>query len=159
MLVVMGVAALLVILCVSTHLVVLRALTALLPKLDILRRFRVGVVILGAIVGHLIEIAIFAVGINMLHHGERFGGITGEQSTTFADHFYFSAVTFTSLGFGDLTPTGPMRLLTAVEALTGLVLVAWTASFAFVAMQMFWRNQQPKDSDSNESTATIPKDS
>ena len=47
MLIVMGVSALLVICCVSTHLAILRGLSALLPKLDFLRRLRVGVVIPG----------------------------------------------------------------------------------------------------------------
>ncbi len=33
---------------------------------------------------------------------------------------------------------GDIRLLAGVEALTGLVLIAWTASFAFLQMQRFW---------------------
>jgi len=52
--------------------------------------------------------------------------------------YYYSAVTFTSLGFGDLTPTGHLRLLAAVEVLTGVVLIAWTASFLFLVMQRSW---------------------
>ena len=99
----------------------------------------------------MVEIAIFAVGIELLNRGDRYGEISGEQSSTFADHLYYSAVTFTSLGFGDLTPTGWMRLLTAVEALTGLVLVAWTASLAFVAMQQYWENHKREDNAKNSS--------
>jgi hypothetical protein len=31
-----------------------------------------------------------------------------------------------------------MRILTAVEGLTGAVLIAWTASFMFFHMRRFW---------------------
>ena len=35
------------------------------------------------------------------------------------DTLYFSVVTFTTLGYGDLTPIGPSRLFAAIEAFTG----------------------------------------
>jgi hypothetical protein len=51
---------------------------------------------------------------------------------------YFSAETYTSLGFGDVTPSGHMRLLIGLEALNGLLLIAWSASFAYLSMERFW---------------------
>jgi hypothetical protein len=51
---------------------------------------------------------------------------------------YFSAETFTSLGFGDVTPVGPIRLLAGLEALNGLLLIGWSASFTYIAMERFW---------------------
>ena len=44
----------------------------------------------------------------------------------FTNDYYYSATTYTGLGFGDITPTSTLRLFTAIEALTGLVLIAWT---------------------------------
>jgi hypothetical protein len=42
------------------------------------------------------------------------------QSTmNFADSFYFSSVTFTTLGYGDFTPSGFLRIITAFEAIFG----------------------------------------
>jgi hypothetical protein len=35
---------------------------------------------------------------------------------------------------------GAIRFLAGTEALTGFVLVTWSASFTFVEMQRFWRN-------------------
>ncbi len=35
-----------------------------------------------------------------------------------------------------------VRLLLAIEALTGLILIAWTASFLFVAMERTWRERR-----------------
>ena len=36
-----------------------------------------------------------------------------------------------SLGLGDVWPHGPIRLLTGIEALNGLILIAWSASYTY----------------------------
>ena len=56
------------------------------------------------------------------------------------DAIYFSATTFTTLGYGDLAPVGPIRFLSGTAALTGLVLISWSASFTYLEMERFWRN-------------------
>jgi hypothetical protein len=56
------------------------------------------------------------------------------------DAIYLSAITFTTVGFGDLAPVGPIRFLSGTEALTGFVLIAWSASFTYLEMERFWRN-------------------
>ena len=48
----------------------------------------------------------------------------------------------TSLGFGDVVPTENQRVIAAVEAFTGLVLITWTASFAFLAVQRLWGKRE-----------------
>ena len=60
------------------------------------------------------------------------------ESPTFVDVLYFSASTYTSLGYGDIVPLGNAGLLAGSEALTGLVLIAWTASFTYFEMRAFW---------------------
>ena len=57
---------------------------------------------------------------------------------------YFSAETYTSLGFGDLTPVGPVRLLAGTEALNGLLLIGWSASYTTIAMEHFWHINNTK---------------
>jgi uncharacterized protein YjbI with pentapeptide repeats len=47
------------------------------------------------------------------------GQITGRS---FVDSLYFSIVTFTTLGYGDIAPHGYMRLVAASEALVGIFL-------------------------------------
>jgi hypothetical protein len=54
------------------------------------------------------------------------------------DAIYFSASVFTTLGFGDLSPVGPIRFVAGTEALTGLVLIGWSASFTYLEMQRYW---------------------
>lgn len=60
------------------------------------------------------------------------------SDASFSASLYFSAETYTSLGFGDLTPNGPVRLLAGVEALNGLLLIGWSASFTYLCMERFW---------------------
>jgi len=69
--------------------------------------------------------------------------LTGPGGFTLANSLYFSAETYTSLGFGDLIPIGPLRLLAGAEALNGLVLIGWSASFTYIAMERFWSPGDP----------------
>lgn len=40
---------------------------------------------------------------------------------TFGDGFYFSTITFTTLGYGDFSPTGWLKILCSIEAFAGVV--------------------------------------
>lgn len=132
--------ALLVVLVVMVHYEMLRRLTVALPRLKILHRFRIVVAVLGALVAHVIEIWIFGIGFYSLTAVESIGQLTGNYTGTLEDSVYYSFVTYTSLGFGDIIPTGYLRFLTGIEALTGLALIAWTASFVYVEMERFWNH-------------------
>jgi hypothetical protein len=57
------------------------------------------------------------------------------------DCVYFSFTTYTTIGFGDITPEGNLKYLTGLQALTGLVLITWTASFLFLEMQKYWKRK------------------
>ena len=51
---------------------------------------------------------------------------------------YFSAVTYTTTGYGDLVLPPDWRLIGAVEALTGILMCGWSTGFFFaVASRMF----------------------
>jgi hypothetical protein len=39
----------------------------------------------------------------------------------FGDSFYFSTITFTTLGYGDLSPTGWLKVLSSIEAFLGVI--------------------------------------
>jgi hypothetical protein len=100
------------------------------------RRPRLVFLVLAAMVAHLGEIVLFAAGIyGLVELGDC--GRIGDHVFPPLDYFYWSAQTYTSLG-GSFEVTGDLRLLIAVEALTGLVLITWTASFFFLVMQRMW---------------------
>jgi voltage-gated potassium channel Kch len=51
---------------------------------------------------------------------------------------YFSAVTYTTTGYGDLVLPQEWRLIGAIEALTGILMCGWsTAFFVAVVSRMF----------------------
>lgn len=59
----------------------------------------------------------------------------------------FSAETYSSLGYGEVIPGGALRLLAGVEVLNGLLLIGWSASFTYIAMERFWRDAGEKNQD------------
>jgi hypothetical protein len=135
-----------VVLCVLLHYEGLRGLsrwvtTELLPP-----RWRITTLIFGLILLHSAEIWLFAFGYfllenvtgyaDFLHLG--FGEGMVERSMSLFDHAYYSAVVYTTLGFGDIVPVGAVRLLTGTEAVTGLGMITWSASFVFLEMQRYW---------------------
>jgi hypothetical protein len=55
-----------------------------------------------------------------------------------ASALYFSAVTYTTTGYGDLVLPEEWRLVGAVEALTGILMCGWSTGFFFaVASRAF----------------------
>ncbi len=120
----------------------LQALILLTAWLRWVRRARVwvGVAVIFSIAAHALEIGLFALGYYLIV-SEESGMLYNSLGQPSHDYFYFSATVYTTVGFGDIVPVGPVRILTAVEALTGLVLIAWTASFLLMEMQRMWKPQ------------------
>jgi voltage-gated potassium channel Kch len=120
------------------HYEVLRLLTAGLPLLRIQPRVKLVVVIVVAFGAHAAEIVLYGLAYYLLatHLGRGSMGETG--ILTFARCLYFSAETFTSLGYGDVVPHGDLRLLAGMEALNGLLLIGWTTSYTYISMERFW---------------------
>jgi Ion channel len=91
---------------------------------------------------HIIEIWMFAGAAFVLTQAPEFGAVlpasVGVPVGGFLDFVYFSAITYTTVGFGDFVPAGPVRFLAGMEALTGFVLITWSASFTFLEMQRYW---------------------
>jgi len=52
----------------------------------------------------------------------------------FASALYFSAVTYTTTGYGDLVLPKEWRLVGAVEALTGILMCGWSTGFFFAVV-------------------------
>jgi hypothetical protein len=126
---------------VIIHYECLLRLTLLLARVKIRHRLRILLGVGGALLAHAVEVWVFAFAYYFMHHAQSWGGLTGSFNGSLMDCVYFSFTTFTTLGFGDIQPTGDLRFLTGIESLTGLVLITWTASFLFVEMQKFWNSK------------------
>lgn len=88
---------------------------------------------------HMLEIALYALAYYLLTKIPNLGSFTGVFRGTFMNYLYFSAETFTTLGYGDIIPRGDIRLLSCVEALNGLLLIGWSGAFVFLVMQRYWK--------------------
>ena len=143
MLIVILACALLISTTTVIHYEALRALSRWLPVLRIPNRSKLLVVIFTAFVAHALEIAVYGVALFVLIGEFGVGRLSGTLGFSFMNCLYFSAETYTSLGFGDLVPFGPVRLLAGTETLNGLLLIGWTASYTYIAMERFWREDGP----------------
>jgi hypothetical protein len=133
--------SILVAVAVLIHFEALDLLSVLVPKLKVRHRFRVLFGVFGALFAHISEIWLFAFAYYYKIRSGYFGTLEGKFDNSLMDCSYFSFTTYTSLGFGDIEPTGDIRFLASLEALTGLVLIAWTASFMFLEMQKLWKDR------------------
>lgn len=81
---------------------------------------------------HTLEIVIWA--------GAYLALVPTSELATFEEAVYFSFVTFTTLGYGDISLTADYRLLSGIEALNGIILVGWTTAMIFSVVQRIWRS-------------------
>jgi hypothetical protein len=128
---------LLILLTVLIHYEVLKGLTLLLARPSHGPRQRILYLVLGLNLLHTFEILVFAAAYKLLGMYD-LGSLYDMPSEHFYYYFYYSAITYTTLGFGDIIPLGPFKILTAMEALLGLGFITWSASFTFLEMQKLW---------------------
>jgi hypothetical protein len=129
---------------IGLHYEVLRGCMRYLPAISPRRRQRVISLIFVILVTHAAEIWLLALGYYALLRFDVFGAIDGSvEIVTLIDYAYYSGMVYTTVGFGDLIPHGPIRFMTGMEALTGLVMITWSASFTFLEMQRDWPSREP----------------
>jgi len=63
---------------------------------------------------------------------------------TFEKAIYFSLVTFTTLGYGEITIGASNRILAGFEAINGILLIGWSTAFMFSVVQSTWKRTQDK---------------
>jgi len=124
------------------HYEVLSALDQRLPALRIPHRSKLLVVMAVTVLAHIAEMVIWGATMWLLVHHAAVGTLTGDTDLSLLDCIYLSAETYTSLGFGAVVPNGHLRMLIGLEGLNGLLLIAWSASFAYLAMEKFWSGRR-----------------
>lgn len=144
------IAIVLVVLTVVIHYEALRLLSEHLEQLQLPFRVRPRLVIimLAIFVTHIAEMLLFAAGLYAASNVFDLGQLDGRVVGSFDDFMYFSVTNYTTLGIGDVIPSGALRIITGIESLLGLLMITWSASFTFVYMERFWRlgRRRPGDS-------------
>ncbi len=110
-----------------------------LPKFfEDLPRFGVLAVVLTCLMLHVMEIGFYSGGFMLADKVFGVGQFNDEKHLDVMAYFYYSAITYTAVGYGDILPTGDIRLLAVAESLNGLLLIGWSGAFSFIAMEKLW---------------------
>ena len=133
-------ALVLLVACTLIHYEALRGMNDVLPRLPMPPRIKVVLAFLGAFAAHIAEMSLFGLAIFWLAAQHGMGTLGGRDEPTLLNCMYFSLTTYSSLGYGDVVPTGELKLLAGSEALSGLLLIGWTAAFLYIAMERFWEH-------------------
>ncbi len=144
----------LVAITVIIHYEILRLLSNIIPKMRIRLRLRVVFGVFGTICAHIVEVGLFGVAFYLMVHQGGFGDLTGSFNGSLVDSVYFSFINYTTVGYGDIVPTGSLRFLAGLEAITGLSLITWSASFMFMEMTMFWDKETTENTRRREQSAS-----
>jgi len=128
----------LVAITVVIHCEVLRKLWITIPKLRMKHRVRVITGIFGTICAHIIGVWIFGLAFYQMITYGGFGTLDGRCDGSLTDAVYFSFTNYTTVGYGDIESGGQLRFLAGIEAIAGLSLITWSASFMFMEMMKFW---------------------
>lgn len=127
--------------CVLLHYETLRLLSYVLLRLHGKRRRRIVFLVLALLALATAEVWLFGLGYYWLLSDPACGALHGPgRVDDLLDYVYFSAVIHTTLGLGDLVPSGSIRFLVGTQALVGFTLISWSAAFTFLEMERFWRD-------------------
>jgi hypothetical protein len=125
---------------IGLHYEALHQLNRRMPGWKLSKHPRILVMMFCLLGVHTAEIWLFGLGIFLALQVQGLGELVGTESGRVLDAVYASATTYTTLGYGDLVPKGAVRFLFGTEALIGLMMITWSASFTFFEMQRYWRN-------------------
>ena len=137
---IIGTGSLLIVLTVFVHSAATRTVIALVNRkagkdTPFRRTVYIDAVILLLVLATLVEGGIWAV-------AYRLNG----SFAHFEEALYFSLVTYATLGYGDIVIEGPHRLLSGLEAVTGVIMLGWsTALVVIVIREVFFSGSGPAD--------------
>ena len=75
--------------------------------------------------------------------------VPDEELYSFEKAAYFSFVTFTTLGYGDITLSENYRMLSGIQAMNGILLVGWSTAVLFAIVQRIWATQAQAETNNN----------
>lgn len=101
--------------------------------------------VIGLMALHVVEIWIFGGTYFLALTMPGAGSIGGVPAVGILDAVYLSAMSFSTVGFGDVVPHGAIRFIAGSEAVLGLFLIAWSATFAYLEMEQNWTERTRRE--------------
>jgi len=89
---------------------------------------------------HLAEIAVAAVVLAELLRVPGLGSLSDGFGSSAADYLYFAGASFATLGYAQIEAHGAIRLLVMMIALSGFMLITWSATFLYTIWGENFRN-------------------
>jgi hypothetical protein len=83
--------------------------------------------VVGFVLAHMSEIVLWATAYR----------VAGELHN-FEEATYFSAITYATIGYGDITLSREWRIASAIEGVNGILLFGWTTAFLFKVSELMW---------------------
>lgn len=123
----MGLALVMALVCIIVH---FEALMLIEKAVRTIRSARLSLLTTwtGLLFAHVVQIWLYG----LVYWGCARAGVGDLQgAVTMMDYVYYSAVVYTTLGFGDIVPDPGLHMLTGSEALVGLSLIAWSATVTY----------------------------
>lgn len=96
------------------------------------RPMMAGVIVVSAFASHIVQIWLWAF---------LYVIIDAQPLANFSETLYFATVTYTTLGYGDLTLEPAFRMLSAIEGANGFLLFGWTTAFIFEVIAKLYQKE------------------
>ncbi len=145
-----GLSAFMICLTTTIHYEYLRLVCVIIERVRARPRWLINVVVISQFIAHTITVWAYGILYWLLAEYTDFPTLSGENQHDFLTYIYFSASTYSSLGFGDVYPTGALRMISGVEVLNGLLLIGWSVTFTYLTMQRFWEMHMGKTPDEDK---------
>lgn len=126
----------LILVCTAIFYEIVAHTWVLLPRLKGVR-IRILFTIFATFLGHTLTVWIFGFTNYLLDTWFHFGTLVGEADLHFIDYVYFSGVSYSSLGFGNVDAVGGLRLITVAESVLGLIFIGWTVTFTYAVTEKY----------------------
>ena len=101
--------------------------------------------VLVSFIAHYLVISLYAIAYFFMTDYLSIGHLSGDFNGTLMEFLYYSAVSYTSLGLGDIWPHGHIRLITSIEAINGLFLIGWSVTFTYPLLNACSRHPTKKE--------------
>ncbi|OOO15793.1 potassium channel family protein [Agrobacterium pusense] len=104
---------------------------------------------------------VFVIGFVLAHFGEIVMWATAYRAfgalASMEEAIYFSAITFATIGYGDVTLSGEWRIASAFEGVNGILLFGWTTAFLFKVSGTLWFADGGSTAFQDRTNETIPR--